>query len=37
MNLCKNHSLQSNQFVGRPVKEQEEKDGENHSLADFHI
>ena len=27
---CKNHRLQSNQFIGRPAEEEEEeKDGEN--------
>ena len=38
---CVNHSLQSNQFVGRRVEEEEEekeKHGEkNRGLTDFHI
>ena len=36
---CANHSLQSNQFVGRPVEEEEkkEKDGENRGLTNFRV
>ena len=35
---CVNHSLQSNQFVGKPVEEGEEKeDGENRGLTDFRV
>ena len=35
VNWCVN--LQSNQFVGRPVKEEEENDGENRGLTDFRV
>ena len=34
---CINHRLQSNQFVGRRVEEEKEKDGENRGLTDFRV
>ena len=35
---CINHRLQSNQFVGWHVEEEEkEKDGENRGLTDFRV